>query len=614
MRFAISVLTLSVIASAADPRLRIGPTQPKPDTAINITYNPKGGSIENAKAFTLLYGFSAWDSLRTPLKPQDGGYVAELKAPADAVYFWCKVEGATADDVDTNRGGVWDTYLYDSKGLPLPDARRRRAELYMLSQQPLEKNLTRLILLEEELRAHPNNAIAWGQWWGLRFEDSGGALAVRDEIVREINNLRDSKHDQPWAYRAAAIGFNHMGMNPRSVEVVRGFVQRFPQDASLDDTVLFAFGNFGTAADMESLEQASRRWAAKPEYWNSLLSTYARTRSEPSKLLRAGKQWLATVAAGKDEGGRGRSRIAEVWLAGGVDPAAAEAVAREAVKISELSPAPSALAVSPIATRLARGFFRDIHRSTLGWALYQQGKYQDALRELEQAVAVRDKEKVNSRALFFRLGQTLEKLERNPAAMDAYFKELTFGAYEKPTREAIAVLYRKMHGNTNSMETAIRERVNELLTVKAAESGPWIDDVREKVTKFELRGPAGPPVNLETFRGKVVLIEFWATWCPSCLRSMEHTWKLKQQFKDNLIVLAVSQDGEETRPKAIEYLKAKGYDFILLFDEIGRRNLEVPFIPARVLLDRSGTVRVREYSWSPAQESVFESRLHSLLE
>lgn len=613
MRLTLTLLAAGLAIHGADPRLRIQPAYPKPGSSIAVIYTPKGGPIENATGFTLLYGFSAWTSERTPLQSRQGRFVAEIEAPADAVYFWCKVEGANAEAVDSNRGGVWDTYMYDNNTMPLEGARRTRAEMYMISQQPLEKNITRLILLEEELRAHPASAIAWGQWWGLRYEDSGQAIGVRDEILGEMARLLEAKRDQPWAYRAVSLGYNLLGRNAEGTDVLRDFIRRFPADSSLDDQILMFFGNWGTAADIESLRQLSNRWAAKPSYWSNLLAAYVRDKSDPSRIAHAGKQWLESVPAEKDTGGRVRSQVAEMWLSSGVNPADVEAVAREAVAISELGPRPQVLAVSPVAKKLARGMFVDIHRSTLGWALHHQHRYDAALGELQRAVVIRDKERVNTRALFYRLGQTLEKLGRDADAMDAYFKELAWGGLEKATRQAIASLYLKLNGSIEGMDGAVRERLNDLLAAKAAESGLWIDDVREKLGRFELRGNDGKTVPIERYRGKVVLIEFWATWCPSCLKSMEHSAALRKQFNDDLVVLAVSQDGEETRSKAVEYLRQKKYDFILLFDEIGRRELEVPFVPARVLLDRDGVVRVREYSWSPAQELVFETRLKGLL-
>jgi peroxiredoxin len=95
---------------------------------------------------------------------------------------------------------------------------------------------------------------------------------------------------------------------------------------------------------------------------------------------------------------------------------------------------------------------------------------------------------------------------------------------------------------------------------------------------------------------------------------MEHTQKLAQAFPEQLVVLAVSQDGPETRGKAREYLHKKGYRFTLLFDDERRRDLQIGFVPARFVVDKAGLLRIKEFGWTPAQEPVFERKFRALAE
>ena len=615
---ALAVTTLAVTAVAAYGAaswLRISPAQPRPGATLTVTYDPKGGPLEKAETLTLVYGFDEWRIDRARLESRGDRFETEVRIPAEAAYFWCRVEGRTEQESDTNRGGVWGTYLYTEKGLPVEGARRIRAALYQFGKLPLDKNSMALILLEEEVRAFPTSARARSAWWMARYKDSGETIRQRDEILGEIRQLYESHPDQPWAYEAAALGYNFLNRNAQAVDVMRAFVKRLPGDVSLDDRILFYFGNWGTAADLEALPSGSRRWVEKASYWESLVRVYDRTHAGPERLLHAGREWLKRSPIERDTGGEVRVRLAETWLANGVEPGAVEGVAREAVAISELGPRPSLslIADSAALKKMAKGSIVDVHRSPLGWALFQQGKYADALREFQRAVAIREKEKVTASALYYRLGRTLEKLGRPAEAMHAYMKELAWGAFEKPTRAAVIDLYRNIHGRVEGLETEIRTRVNELRT-KTDEAAEPIEDVNTELGRFDLPGPDGQPVQINRYRGKVVLIEFWATWCGSCLKSMEHTQKLNQTYPGQIVVLAVSQDPEETRPRATEYLQKKGYDFVLLFDDERRRDIQLDFVPVRLLLDRNGRLRVREFGWQPSQEPVFEKKLRALLE
>jgi hypothetical protein len=79
-----------------------------------------------------------------------------------------------------------------------------------------------------------------------------------------------------------------------------------------------------------------------------------------------------------------------------------------------------------------------------------------------------------------------------------------------------------------------------------------------------------------------------------------------------MVVLAVAMDTEETQARARSYLAEKGYDFVLPFDDQSKRDLRVPFVPSRFLLDRAGRLRVEEFGAGTAGDVVFEQRSRAL--
>jgi len=109
---ATTLAVTSVAAYGAASWLRISPAQPHPGATLTVTYDPKGGPLEKAETLTLVYGFDEWRSDRAGLQPRGGRFETEVRIPSEAAYFWCRVEGRTEQESDTNRGGVWGTYLY----------------------------------------------------------------------------------------------------------------------------------------------------------------------------------------------------------------------------------------------------------------------------------------------------------------------------------------------------------------------------------------------------------------------------------------------------------------------------------------------------------------------
>lgn len=613
--FALFVFSMAIIAHASDPRLKIDPAQPHPGGKLSISFDPKKGPLEHSEILNLVYGFEPFDNFHVQLHPQGDRYVADISIPATGAYFWCWIEGKTSEENDTNRGGVWDTYLYDDKGLPVENARRIRAFVYRMRHRAIDQNAVALTLLEEELRQFPANGLARGNWWGLRFEDEGSTNEAREQLLTEITTFLQANLDHPWAYHAAALGYNNLGRNTQAINVLRSFVKRFPEDSSIDTLVLTIYSNYGTQADLEDLQHLSPRWAKSKDYWSELFRTYASSHVSPEQLRNTGERLLELTPQDQDTFGETRASIAETWLANGVDPVAAERIAREAVKISELGERytvpPNKLADKRLFTH---SMYTEIHRSTLGWALYQQKRYNEARSELQKAVALRESEKILARTVYYRLGKTLEKLDRPNEAMSAYMQEIAWGSEKEQSRKAAALIYAKEHRSSEGFDAEVQSRVNDLVAAATVEAEDPIEEVNQKLGRFDLRKPNDLPISLSQYEGKVVLIEYWATWCHACLSSMENTQELERQFPGKIVVLAVCTDSEETRNQAQPYLTKKGYDFVLLFDDENRRDLAVPYVPARFLLDRTGRLRVKEFGVNPSLEFVFAKKLKSLVD
>ncbi|HXG66496.1 MAG TPA: redoxin domain-containing protein [Blastocatellia bacterium] len=109
---------------------------------------------------------------------------------------------------------------------------------------------------------------------------------------------------------------------------------------------------------------------------------------------------------------------------------------------------------------------------------------------------------------------------------------------------------------------------------------------------FTLNGLDGKPVALKDLRGKVVLLDFWASWCAPCRIEMPHLEKLHREYKDKgLVVLGVNDEDAAT---ARAFLKSKGYTFPTLVDD--KREVselyEVESIPTVFVINREGKIVV----------------------
>lgn len=104
----------------------------------------------------------------------------------------------------------------------------------------------------------------------------------------------------------------------------------------------------------------------------------------------------------------------------------------------------------------------------------------------------------------------------------------------------------------------------------------------------------GDVVLLSQFKGKVVLVNFWATWCPPCREEMPDLETLQTEMGDRLKVLSVGGDAAESADKLLGYANDQKLSFTVLFDR-GTAVLDyrVIALPTSYLIDQNGIVQAK---------------------
>ncbi len=119
---------------------------------------------------------------------------------------------------------------------------------------------------------------------------------------------------------------------------------------------------------------------------------------------------------------------------------------------------------------------------------------------------------------------------------------------------------------------------------------------------------------LDDLRGKVVLVDFWASWCSPCLQSFPWMNELQQKHAgDGLVVVAVNLDPE--RALADAFLQKMPARFRVEYDPAGElaRQFGVQAMPTSFLVDRNGKVRIRHAGFREKQRDGREQEIEQLL-
>jgi thiol-disulfide isomerase/thioredoxin len=131
---------------------------------------------------------------------------------------------------------------------------------------------------------------------------------------------------------------------------------------------------------------------------------------------------------------------------------------------------------------------------------------------------------------------------------------------------------------------------------------------------FTLPSLDGPNLRLQEQRGRVVMINFWASWCGPCRVEMPHLARLYEKYRGSgFTVLAVNID--ESPQKAASLATQLGMRFPVLLDTDKKvsRLYDLSTMPSTVLVDRDGRVRYLHRGYRDGYEETYDKQIRELL-
>ena len=122
-------------------------------------------------------------------------------------------------------------------------------------------------------------------------------------------------------------------------------------------------------------------------------------------------------------------------------------------------------------------------------------------------------------------------------------------------------------------------------------------------------------ISLKDLRGKVVYLDFWASWCTPCRKSFPWMNEINTRYKDKgLVVLAVNLDEERESTKP--FIKATSPNFTIAYDSKGEsaEQYQLKGMPSSYLIDRNGELVSTHIGFRKKDKSKLEAEINSLLQ
>lgn len=113
----------------------------------------------------------------------------------------------------------------------------------------------------------------------------------------------------------------------------------------------------------------------------------------------------------------------------------------------------------------------------------------------------------------------------------------------------------------------------------------------KKAPEFSLKDIEGKTIKLSDYKNKVVLIDFWATWCPPCRKGIPDLIELQKEFPKNFVVLGISVDSD-TKEDVPGFVKNYGINYPVVYGDQSTAKLfgGVSGIPTSFLTDKKGNI------------------------
>ena len=132
---------------------------------------------------------------------------------------------------------------------------------------------------------------------------------------------------------------------------------------------------------------------------------------------------------------------------------------------------------------------------------------------------------------------------------------------------------------------------------------------------FQLSGRGGKTIDLSQFKGQVVMINFWATWCGPCRQEMPLLEDIYKKYKPmGFTMLGVNVEPDSKGAEAW-LSKQKPVSFPIAFDTDSKvsKLYKVAGMPSTVFVDRKGNVRVMHKGYKPGDENFYLTQIRSML-
>ena len=601
----------------ASAQFQFAPAQPQPGQVVSMTYTPAGTPLATDSTLEgrfVRYGSPDQMRLSRPttltLVRQGSAFTGELKLPPKEIAGLMLLfrNSQQPRRVDTNKGQLYVIPLTDAAGAPLPHATGGQASVFTRTSLPSETgnrpDYNRVVTLyEQELAQHPDlKPQYWSDYYAALIKQRKPGYAPKVKAGIDAYLAQQTSPTTADLTSAANL-YESMG------DFKNATVQR---------------ERMKTVDPAGSVAQKDRNMAVRNEpNWTKKKAMYdAFIRDFPTSTYAPGLTVMMTDGYVKANDIPGLMTFVETQPTAHTDPMMlntiafqladdkrslpeAERLIRRAMTLQQATKRPYNFRGDWDAEQKSR---QNQMQNTLARTLEQQDKFADAVTAYQTFINPDDADNsdptVNERFFMaaLRANRAADARPMAEAAIDA-------GRATPRLKTALRTWYAKQPGQTPATATAY------MASLEADLKADQRDELRKKLIDrpapaFALTDLLGRTISSSAFRGKVIVLDFWATWCGPCVASFPAMQQAQERFKSDPNVKFLFVNTREGGPlqRVHSFMAKNPYPFVVPLDSQQKvaNAYGVQGIPTKIVIGPNGRVRYRAIGYSGNPEATVD--------
>ena len=622
-----SFLTVLMACMAVTPlfgqNLVLSPEQPMPGEAISITYDPTGTPLDGYDFDAVAYVFHDNKPVAYELKMEenDDKFTGSFAIPQEASALLFGFSNQKEDKTDNNNKKGYKKVLAKSdRSTPVEGGYAHKAMIvgqygWLVDLDRDYAKALRLLMKEFELYpASKDNLDYQGMFAQAAKQSSNNeALASSEALMEKIMADGNATEEEMMAaHSMLAYTFEKdeadqkaywakiLEKYPNGSAAMRDLYQEFRKASEVADQVTL-YGKMQGFKDVKGAENNLNYMAssiagkyAKAEDWDNY-KKYLKLMTDNSRMAGALNS-AAWPMSGESLDGEPKNPEMGLQLSGW---------SLELIEQEMKNPSNKPDYMTDKAWKRNMKFSYGMYADTYALLAYHLDKHEDALKYQQISC---DANEFGDGEMNQRYCAYYEKVKGGQAAEKVLADLIADGKGSSKMKEQ----HKRLFMANNTMESAYDKYVVQL---EKAALEKMKEDLKKKMIdmpapSFVLKNLDGETVSLESLKGKVVVVDFWATWCGPCKASFPGMQKAVNKFQKSndveFVFVDTWESGDDKQTKVQKFITDHEYTFNVLMDNESEvvKEFGVSGIPTKYVVDKDGNIRFKSVGFGGNDEEL----------